>query len=886
MSKKVLKATSAIAELKFRSLIEHAHDGIVLYDAEGRIQYASPAIHRFGGYVQKDLIGKHGTDFIHADEVEMVLSYFRNIKHGESITFRQRLLHKKGYYRWGETTLTNQLHIPEVKGIISNFRDISERKEAEEKSDQFQELMETINENLEEGIFLGEFGEKFLYANTSFLKIAGYKSFSELARTRPRDFYVDDRQRVEILGLMAKHRVVRNIELQFYRKNKQKIWARMTISLLNSPARQTQYIGTIQDITKEKQAELKFQQSQKLLSSISDNVREGFFRSTPNKGLIYANDFFVKMFGYSNASEVLNVNPLNFYQNPSDRKRLLAIQKKNGVVSNAEVLYKRKDGSTFWGLQNSKIFTSDDGQQVIDGVVRDISDIKANEDAFHQVHANLLAVMESTQESIYALDKNFRYLSFNTNHQQVMKLLYNKNVVLGESIKSYLKGSKDEIWYPKEIQRAFKGEAFVKEYAVSYKNYTDRFIRISFNPIRNATKSVSGAAMFVIDVTEQKRLQEAVNQSLANLKAVMEGTKDRIFAIDKKLRYLTFNDAHAQQAKLASGKTPKVNDVILDFFPKNKYPKLHEHVFRALKQHYFTSEVSMPDGSISEVSYSPVKDQSGKVLGTAAIVRDITARKQAEAKITILNNELVSQNWKLEAREQELKLTLDELSERNFELDQFMYKTSHDLRSPLSSILGLVNLAKQDGEQERMVEYLQKIEGRVRKLDDFVKSMLSYAKVSRSEVQTSTIDLKAMINACIHELEYLDNFKKMHITIQQKESVPFQSDSMTLRLIVANIISNAFKYYNPVVNSFLKINISVSAKRALITVADNGIGIKKEYLSKISQMFFRATEKSEGSGLGMYIVKQAVDKLDGQMKIESTYGKGTTIRLEVPNISK
>jgi PAS domain S-box-containing protein len=883
MAKKA-KPQHTIEGTRFRALIEHAHDGIVIYDAEGRIQYASPAIHRFGGYMESDLVGKKGSDFVHPEEQEEVRKIFSSLKPGQSITFRQQLLHKKGYYWWGETTLTNQLHRPEIRGIISNFRDISDRKEAEARSNEFQELVQTINENIEEGIFLGEFGEKFLYANRAFLEMSGYKSFEELAKTRPRDFYVDDAKRLEILGLMAKHRVVRNVELQFYKKNKKKMWARMTISLLNSPDRQTQYIGTLQDITEQKEAELNLRKSQQLLASISNNVQEGFFRSTPSNGLIYVNESYIKMFGYGSLEEILKVPPVKFYSNAADRKRLIEEQKKNTKVSNAEVLYRRKDGSTFWGSLNSTLFNGEDGQLTMDGVVRDITELKKRESEFHQVHANLRAVMESTRESIYALDTQFRYLAFNDNHKEIMKLLYGKTIAIGENFRKYVKGSVDEKWYPKEIKRALQGERFVKEYHVDYKKYKDRHIRITFNPIIGSENELRGAAMFVVDITDQKRAEEKARRLTSNLAAVIGSTKDRIFAIDKNFKYLIFNQSHAERAKKASGRKIKEGDSILKAFPVDQYPTLKTNLIRALNGEYFTVETTLPNRSIVEISYSPVKDADGEVTGAAAFVRDISVRKQNELKIRALNEELVNQNWKLEAREQELKLAMEELSERNFELDQFMYKTSHDLRSPLSSVLGLVNLAKLDGEREHVNDYLQKIEGRVRKLDEFVRSMLSYAKVSRAEVTTSEIDIEELINACVRDLEYLENFKKISVAVVCSKKCTFRSDSMTLRLVLANIISNAFKYYNPQVKSYLKIKADISPLRAVISFKDNGIGIHKEYLARIFDMFFRATEKSEGSGLGMYIVKQAVDKLKGKIEIDSEYGEGTTIRLVIPNL--
>jgi signal transduction histidine kinase len=231
-----------------------------------------------------------------------------------------------------------------------------------------------------------------------------------------------------------------------------------------------------------------------------------------------------------------------------------------------------------------------------------------------------------------------------------------------------------------------------------------------------------------------------------------------------------------------------------------------------------------------------------------------------------------------------LKATLEELSERNFELDQLMYKTSHDLRSPLSSILGLINLAHLDGNKDNYLVYLNKIEGRVKKLDEFIRSMLNYARVNRTEIFNEQINLREVITSCIHELAYLENFSAVKTEVRiDHETIPFKSDALRIKIIISNIISNAYKYYNSTVKSYLKIKVKITPLSIVMSFRDNGIGIKKEYVNKVFDMFYRATEKSQGSGLGMYIVKQAVDKLKGTIGVKSTFGKGTTIKIVLPN---
>jgi PAS domain S-box-containing protein len=370
---------------------------------------------------------------------------------------------------------------------------------------------------------------------------------------------------------------------------------------------------------------------------------------------------------------------------------------------------------------------------------------------------------------------------------------------------------------------------------------------------------------------------------------IMENTRESIYAINRKFKYITFNKNHARIVKLIYGADISIGESSLIFLKETpEYKWLRKDYARALKGELFVSEqhlnqVKYRDRYI-ETTYNPIFGKKNEVTGVAVFVRDITDRKKSEEKLRILNDGLVSQNWQLAAQEEELKATLDELSERNFELDQLMYKTSHDLRSPLSSILGLVNLAHLESTAENHSVYLNKIEGRIKKLDEFIKSMLNYARVNRSEIIYEQINLKEMIESCIQELEYLDNFSSVKTQVVVKnERALFKTDPLRMKIILSNIISNAYKYYNPSVKSYLKIHAVITPLSVEIWFRDNGIGIKSEHVKKVFDMFYRATEKSQGSGLGMYIVKQAVDKLRGTIKVKSTFGKGTNIKIVVPN---
>lgn len=272
---------------------------------------------------------------------------------------------------------------------------------------------------------------------------------------------------------------------------------------------------------------------------------------------------------------------------------------------------------------------------------------------------------------------------------------------------------------------------------------------------------------------------------------------------------------------------------------------------------------------------------------------DITEKKHQELKIqkllndTIqLNEDLGFQNAKLMQSQAELQNTLSELETRNFELDQFVYKVSHDLRAPLTSILGLVNLAIMElDDKVRIEEYFKMIEKSTQRLDTFVQSLLNYSRSNRVEVRIEAIDFREMIDEILNNLQFLDYFEDIdkEVDIQLKGNV--YSESIRLKIIFNNIISNAIKYQNTKQeNKKLKISITeIADNNVQLIFEDNGIGIAPEYQKDVFNMFFRATENAQGSGLGLYIVKQTIDKLQGTIKLESDYGKFTRFIFTIPN---
>lgn len=225
-----------------------------------------------------------------------------------------------------------------------------------------------------------------------------------------------------------------------------------------------------------------------------------------------------------------------------------------------------------------------------------------------------------------------------------------------------------------------------------------------------------------------------------------------------------------------------------------------------------------------------------------------------------------------------------ELTKINKELDGLVYSVSHNLRAPLMSVLGLINLAKFETSTETIHHYHEMMEKSVHKLDDTLKEILDYARNARQEPKISKINFKEIINETLDKMQFMAGVDNIRIRVTVIDPLPFYSDKYRISVILNNLISNAIKYYDEKKESpFFNIAVTVGEEKAILEFQDNGIGITETAISKIFDMFFRATNKTEGSGLGLYIVKEAVDKLRGDIQIESSLGKGTTFKISIPN---
>ncbi|MCC5931992.1 MAG: PAS domain-containing sensor histidine kinase [Cyclobacteriaceae bacterium] len=365
-----------------------------------------------------------------------------------------------------------------------------------------------------------------------------------------------------------------------------------------------------------------------------------------------------------------------------------------------------------------------------------------------------------------------------------------------------------------------------------------------------------------LELKVAERIVDIIDKE-SNLRAILDNSDSVIWLINSRYELIDFNNAYAQKIKSKVGREPLKHDHVLKFH--GEMSEIWQERYDKALQGY--SGVYIDQGynnntKVYEVKVFPIKEV-GKIKGVSVFVNDISDLKKSELK-------LISRN--------------KDLKKVNAELDNFVYRVSHDLRAPLTSILGLINLLKIEQDPIRRNEYIEMQERSVKKLDTFINDIINLSRNARQDLQLQKIKIKEIIYQIISELSYADGSKDVKVEIEVNDDCELISDKSRLSVILNNLISNSYKYRNVYIDeSWIRIKAEINQASLHLEISDNGIGVDEKHINHVFEMFYRANFKSTGSGLGLYIVKETVEKLGGKVKFKSQSGQGTTVQVIIPN---
>ena len=620
------------------------------------------------------------------------------------------------------------------------------------------------------------------------------------------------------------------------------------------------------DVTALKNERLKFQEGELEYKRVVDNLGDGLFTDDVDGRILFVNNRFLEIFGLQRqdlegktwkdfvAPEYLE------YMKDRHSKRLAGIE----VPSNYEFLGLRKDGTKRWMEIRVAPVVVDGRVQGTQSVLRDVTEKKEAELALRQSERKFIHALDNMSEGAQLIGFEQRYIYVNAEFQRMAKYT-------GEE----LRGAKVFERFPQSVDTEF---AFALNKClterVSFRTESEFQLRdgaliwLDMNVIAVP----EGAFVLTTDITEKKLSEQLLKVNEKHFEEIGTSLLGVIlqFRIDengnKWFSYVSNGCADflgASAEEIYSDPRAALRDVHPD-----DVAFIYDYLYKVNGDAQKGNIVFRVKGR-KERQYRWVKaSASTKTVGRSMYINaylvDVTEIKRAEQL--------------LEIRNKELKKT-------NEELDKFVYSTSHDLRGPLLSLLGLIELSEQAiVDINELTVYFKMMKSGIARIDDIIKEILNYSKNARMDMRPERLDVRGKIEKAVSDSVYLNPELAKAFTINISDAIPFYSDGFRVSGIINNLVSNAVKYLKTdEASPMVRISFYTTSNEGILEIEDNGEGIAEDKQEKVFEMFYRNSSKSVGPGLGLYICREMVNKLSGSIILKSKPGRGSVFKVILPN---
>ena len=881
-----------LREEQYNRIVNTTNDFIISLDAGGQIKFANKSWLEKMNYQIDEVIETNIFNYIHPDSQAHCMLIFNNINKTENKSFliQYNLINKDKVKIEVEGEVIVTYKDDGIYSINSYLKDVTEiNKLRIEKENKIVELKES-KEKLEN--VLGSLSEsvwgvslpnyKLEFISESAVSIYGYplqawydnaNLWSDAIHPEDKEFVLKASEKLFDVGqFISEYRIITADKKEKYIHSETKI-------ITNEKGIPILMTGITRDITTKKTAE------RELLNYKNALDRSAIVSITDVKGNItYVNEKFCEISKYSK-EELIGENhrkinsgfhPPEFFQDMW--KTILG-----GNIWNGEIQNKAKDGSIYY-VQSSIIPFMKDGKPYQFVAIRYESTekvlAKLAVDGQRKFYETILNNIPGNV-AVFDIKGNYIFVNPNTVKDPVLReWLIGKN---NYDYCNYRGLSMDlAIERDKQFQLLLENGKSIssvekrqtKEGQTAYTNS---------NLILHEYKGEKLMIAYAIDITELKNAEAKVSELKLFYENILNNIPIDIAVFDNKHRYLFLNKEAVKNDEIRTwliGKDDFDYARLKGIATDNAQLRRNQfnYVMKTDSRAFWLDEQVNSSG---ETKYKERRlhsyDNKKFIVGYAVDVTEVKtmalALEDNMVEMTKYNTLLKSQN--------------EDLNRVNMELDKFVYSTSHDLRAPLKSIMGLINISKEstDTDNNGMNERLEMINKSVQKLDNFIEDILQYYRNSRMEAERDEINYEEMIQEIRNNLKFMEGTKNLNLQVEIHKGETFFSDKRRISVILNNLVSNAIKYSDvSKENMFVNIFVECSKENATITIEDNGIGIADKDKEKIFKMFYRATKLSTGSGLGLYIVKESLDKLGGTITLESELTKGTKFIVEIPNL--
>lgn len=395
-----------------------------------------------------------------------------------------------------------------------------------------------------------------------------------------------------------------------------------------------------------------------------------------------------------------------------------------------------------------------------------------------------------------------------------------------------------------------------------------RSVRIPFS--ENVVLSFS-----IIDISERKQYESRIKSTESLYRQLFESHRTALVYEDGFTQKLSVNQAFRSLFNLST-ENVEVEDFTQWIHPDDlsAYRAEDESLKKSESDRYELKIRCMNKAGrvfFTRLSVCAIRNDQGEVIASLRMIEDETSEREMDREL------------------REVRMRNEELIKTNSELDGFVYTVSHDIRAPLSSLKGLIALLKEEEDADTISHYIQLQEESVVRLDTFIKEISEYSRNRKSKLKKEVVNIDQLVQEVIEQHRYMPDYhRQVNLRMESEGVHHITSDRSRINLILNNLISNGIKYADlNKKRSYVAIRIKEGdAQELIIEVEDNGIGIKNEYQSRIFDMFYRINSKIEGTGIGLHIVKEAMERIGAKIEVQSVEGEGTTFRLILPSLNK
>jgi len=404
------------------------------------------------------------------------------------------------------------------------------------------------------------------------------------------------------------------------------------------------------------------------------------------------------------------------------------------------------------------------------------------------------------------------------------------------------------------------------------KNGEIRWERVFAHPIWNEEENrLAGIVGAVQDITEQKLAEQKLQETLHQQEAILNNIPDMAWLKDLDSRYIAVNEQFLHVSGVP--KEAIIGKTDLEIWDKpfaEMYRKDDLEVIQSGVRK--TVEELQKDGNGREywveTTKTPIRNQRGDVIGTTGIARDISERKTTEM---------------------ERERFITELAAKNAELERFTYTVSHDLKSPLVTITGFLGYLDQDaraGKFDTFTRDMNRIRQAVDKMQTLLNDLLELSRIGRIINEPIETDFGSIVRDTLALLNGAIAARNVNIVFTDEGQKVF-GDRVRLLEVIQNLVENAIKFMGEQSQPEIQIgSIKNEQGKQVFYVRDNGIGIEQQYQDRIFGLFNKLDTNTEGTGIGLTLVKRIIEVHNGEIWLESEPGKGTTFFFTLPDSEK